>query len=244
MPDPVGPEHLDGRPDRGGVIGLPGMRHRSQPGLLDRAEHLLVELGRVLALRPAETHSDDAAAGVRDRVRDRLARRLGREAAHDVGCEPDHDAVLLPGLLNAIAVAGEHLLVGDAPGGRLGRGEDAFQVDRPVTGRLGRVVGHNLAEVALGPQRPGGHPPHLQEMREVAEPVDLLQLAGRGGGQRDTVALAISSSVAGRTVPSRWTCSSIFGNRAPLRLSVVGKVTPPILAARRNRLPLRCVRSA
>ena len=75
-----------------------------------------------------------------------------------------------------------------APRDRLGRSEDALEVDRAVAGRLGRVVDHDLAEVPLGLQRAGGDHPGLQEMREVAEPVQLGEPFHRIGGQRHVVA--------------------------------------------------------
>ena len=94
----------------------------------------------------------------------------------------------LPGLLGAVTVACEDLLVGNAAAGRLGRGEDAFQVDRAMGGRLGRVINDDLPEVALGKQRSCGHPPDVEKVPEVAELVDPGQFLDRVGGQRDAIA--------------------------------------------------------
>src|SRR5712664_1922356 len=140
MPDPVSAEYFERAAHRGGSVGLAGVRNRAQAAIPCPRERPLIELRRVLALGAAEPDPHDAAAGVRDRVPNGLIGCLDREAAHDVGCQPDPDAMRLPGLLSAVTVARENFLVGNATAGRLGRGEDALQVDRTMGGRLGRVI--------------------------------------------------------------------------------------------------------
>src|SRR5689334_10136694 len=57
-----------------------------------------------------------------------------------------------------------------------------------MTGRLGRILDHDLAEVLLGPQRGGGDPPYLEKMSEIAELVERRELPGRVGWQGHPVA--------------------------------------------------------
>ena len=164
------------------------MRHRAEPASFRLRERSRVELGRVVAFRAAQADPDDAAAGVGERVPDGQVGGLRRVAAHDVRGERDPHAVPLKRLRGAVAVAGEDFFPGHAARGGLGRGEDALQVDRAMRGCLGRVVDHDLPEVPFGSQRAGRHPPHVEEVREVAELVDRGQLPGRAGGQRDAIA--------------------------------------------------------
>src|SRR5712692_571236 len=146
MPDPVSAEYFERAAHRGGSVGLAGVRNRAEAAIPCPRERPFIKLRRVLALRAAEPDPHDAAASVRDGVPDGLIGCLDREAAHDIGGQPDLDAMRLPRLLGAVTVACEDLLVGNAAAGRLRRGEDALQVDRAMRGRLGRVINDDLPE--------------------------------------------------------------------------------------------------
>src|SRR5215469_49723 len=69
------------------------------------------------------------------------------------------------------------------------RAENALDVDSPMCGRLRGIVDHGLAEVARGPQRARGSCPHLSEVSEVGELVQLGECLYGVGGQRDIVPL-------------------------------------------------------
>ena len=81
----------------------------------------------------AEPNADDAAVAVLGRVADQLDAVLGSGAARDVGGQAHVDAVELPRLLGAVAVAAEDLVPADPAPGPLDRREDPLDVDGAVT---------------------------------------------------------------------------------------------------------------
>src|SRR5262249_25014611 len=145
-------------------------------------------LGRVLGLEAAEPDADDTPIAVALAPFDRRPRLLLREAARDVRGQADVDAVLLPRLLDAAAHALEDLLPRRAAPDALRGTEDPLEVDGPVPGRLGRVVDDHLPVVGLGLQRVRRQDPHLDEVPEVGEPVELLEPLDAVGRQRVVVA--------------------------------------------------------
>ena len=163
-----------------GTGGLARVRDRREPTFAGDGERGLVELRRVLGLEAAEPEADDAAVAVGDRVAgSRLCLVVG-VAARDVRRQAYLDAVQLPRLLGAVAIAGEHLVAVDPPP-QAGR-EDPLQVDGAVARRLRRVVDHDLAEVVRSLKRRGREQPDLDEVREVAklvEPGEALDCVGR-----------------------------------------------------------------
>ena len=204
---------------------LPGVRDGGHAAVAGQREHLGVGLGRELGLEPAQPEPDDAAVAVGDGVPGGQLGHVHGVAARDVGRQPDLHAVPLAGLLGAVAEAGEDLVPAAPAADGLGRGEDALQVDRAVAGRLGGVVHHDLAEVALGAQHAGGDRPGLEEMVEVAVLVQAGQPLGRVGGQRDVVA---PGDVQQRASPGRCPPGAHAARSS-------GNVTAPIIAGRGNR---------
>ena len=70
----------------------------------------------------------------------------------------------------------------------LRRAEDPFEVDGAVRGGFGRVVDDHLAVVLFLLQRVRREDPHLDEVAEVGEAIELLQALDRVGRQRVVVA--------------------------------------------------------
>ena len=81
-----------------------------------------------------------------------------------------------PGLLGAVAVAGEDLVPVDAPPRPLDGGEDALDVHRPVPNRLGRVVHDQLPKVIGVAERVGNEGPDVHEVVEIAELIELPEV--------------------------------------------------------------------
>src|SRR5712691_1056057 len=123
---------------RCGAGQLSRVRHRPEAERLRELEDVLVRLGRELRLEAPKADADDAPVAVARRPFHGFARLVEREAACDVGSEPDLDAVQLPRLLCAVADAFEDVLPRAAVPHALGRAEDAFEVDGAVRRRLGR----------------------------------------------------------------------------------------------------------
>ena len=175
-----------------------------------------VRLGRVLRLEPAEPEPDDAAVAVLHRVARGLERRVEREAARDVGREPHDRRRSPPRPASAPSQKPVNTSSHDAPVRTRSAGrEDALDVDRAVRGRLRGVVDDDLAEVDVGPDRVRGHDPELDEVVEVAELVERRRARRLGRGRQRRTPLRrgdARAAPAARTVPSRWTCSSIFGS--------------------------------
>jgi hypothetical protein len=96
--------------------------------------------------------------------------------------------VQLPRLLRSVAVAAEHLVPVDAAPYALGGREDPLDVDGAVARRLGRVVDHHLPEVVSLPEGVRRQHPDLDEVLEVAEPVQRLQLLDGFAGEGVVVA--------------------------------------------------------
>ena len=94
VPEPVGAERVERAADRRDAFGLAGVRYRTEPAVLRDAERGRERLGREPGLAAAEPDGDDAAVAVLDRVARGLDRGLEREAARDVGRQPDLDAVV------------------------------------------------------------------------------------------------------------------------------------------------------
>ena len=176
---PVGAEGLESAAHRRRPGDLAGMRHRGEAERLREREGRLVRLRRELRLEPAEPHSEHSPVAVFRGVADDLLGLLGRGAAEDVRCESHLDAVQLARLHGAVAVAAEDLVPGDAPHHALGRREDCLEVDGPVRRGLGGVAGHDLAEVLRRAERIGGEDPDLDEVGEVAEPIERLEVVGQ-----------------------------------------------------------------
>ena len=173
MPEAVGAELLERAAHRRRPGDLAGVRDRGEAQLAREREGRLVRLGRELGLEAAEPDADDAALAVGGRVAHDLLGLVEREAADDVGRQPHLDAVQLARLLRPVAVAAEDLVPADPAPHALARREDPLEVDRAVRGGLGRVVDDDLAEVLRRLQRVRGQDPDLDEVREVAEVVEL-----------------------------------------------------------------------
>ena len=92
VPQPVGAERFECASDRRRAGDLAGMGHRREPLGPRELERRLVRLGRILGLQAAEPDADDATVAVLRRVADDRLRLLEREAADDVGRQPDLDA--------------------------------------------------------------------------------------------------------------------------------------------------------
>ena len=108
-------ERIERASHRVGTGGLARVRDRREPTFAGDGERALVELRRVLGLEAAEPEADDAAVAVGDRVAgSRLCLVVG-VAARDVRRQAYLDAVQLPRLLGAVAIAGEHLVAVDRP---------------------------------------------------------------------------------------------------------------------------------
>jgi hypothetical protein len=163
------------------------MRDRGEAELAREGEDRLVRLRRVLGLEPAEPDPYHPAFAVRRGVAHHLLGLVERKAAHDVGCQPHLDAVQLPRLLRAVAVAVEDLVPADPAPHPLGRREDRLEVDGAVRGRLGRVVDDHLAEVLRCSQRIRRQDPDVDEVGEVTEVVQLREPLHGLGGQRVVV---------------------------------------------------------
>ena len=163
------------------------MRHRGEPELAREVERPLVWLRRVVGLEPPEPDAEHAAVAVLGRVPHGLLRILERVAADDVRREPHLDPVQLARLLRAVAIAAEDLVPVHPAPHALGRRENPFQVDGAVRSRLGRVLDDDLAEVLRGPERIRRQHPHLDEVREVAEVVELGEPFFRVGRERVVV---------------------------------------------------------
>jgi hypothetical protein len=81
-----------------------------------------------------------------------------------------------------------------------------------MTGRLGRIIDDDLAEVPVGPQRARGDQPYIEKMGEIAELIHRREPFDESAGRGTPLRLATCSNVPARTVPSRCSCNSIFGN--------------------------------
>ena len=151
---------------------LAGVRHRAEPclprGANGAAERLAFAKRASSPPRPTPTMPRSRYGGA---PTSSWASSSGALRV-DVGRQPHLDAVQLAGLLGAVAVAAEHLVPVDAAPGALDRREDRLDVDGPVPLRLGGVVDDDLAEVLLGAQAVRGQDPDLDEVGEVAEPVE------------------------------------------------------------------------
>ena len=113
--DAMRAERIERASHRVGTGGLSRVRDRREPTFAGDGERALVELRRVLGLEAAEPEADDAAVAVGDRVAgSRLCFVVG-VAARDVRRQAYLDAVQLPRLLGAVAIAGEHLVAVDLP---------------------------------------------------------------------------------------------------------------------------------
>ena len=88
-----------------------------------------------------------------------------------------------------------------------------FDVDGAVRRGFLGVRDDHLAEVDFGLDRVRGHHPELDEVVEVGELVQPRELVDVVDRKRDAVARRDLQQRAGRTAPSRCTCSSIFGER-------------------------------
>src|SRR6266540_6245396 len=105
VPQAVGPQRLEGAPDRGRARVLARVRDRAEAlGACER-ERALVGLWRVFGLAPAEADGDDAPLSIGGRVTDDRLGLFQRRTAEDVRREANRDAVQLLRLLGAVAVA-------------------------------------------------------------------------------------------------------------------------------------------
>ncbi len=186
VPDAVGVQRVEGAADRGRSGALAGVGHRAEAQRARECEGRRERLGR--GLEAAEADGQHAPLAVAGAPTDGLLGEAWAVGARDVGREEDLDAEPLAGLLGALAVALEDLVPGDAAHGRLGRREDAFEVDRAQSGGLGRVVDHDLTEVGGRLQGRRRGQPDVEEVREVAEPAELGEALDTVGRQAVAVA--------------------------------------------------------
>ena len=174
VPDAVGGELLQRRAHRFGAEQLARVRRRAHASLVREREGAHERLV-ALRLEAGEPQPDDAALPVGDGVARDLLRLLGRVDPRNVGRQPHLHAQSLVRLACAVAVAAEDLVrVEAAPEPRR---EDRLEVDGAVAGRLGRVVDDDLAEVVVMRQGAGRQLEDLDEVPEVAVPVELGQIA-------------------------------------------------------------------
>ena len=193
MTDAIGAQRVERSADRRNTTDLAGVRHRSETELVRNVEYGSERLGRELDLQAAEPHADHASIAVLGRGPHGLLRRfhhpLGTrlEIARDIGREAHFDAEPFARLVHPVAEPREHLVPGRSVPHRFRRGKDPLEVDGSERDGLLGVRDDDLAEVAFGTQGVRGHGPHLDEVRKIAEPVQLGQLRFRRGRQRDAV---------------------------------------------------------